>query len=93
MPLVKYILLALLGSSGATFTSDVPVTTTLGADAIAQPNGSGSLADTVGQRYDTKKDGGKLETAVRRKGRRHKHHPPKNTPNALTVKQKIGNKK
>jgi hypothetical protein len=86
MPISEYILLALLAAGGIAVPDGIS-TTTLGADAIAQPNGGASTVAHVRKRTDTKKDGGKI-TAARSKGHgKHKRrvHEEGTTPPAKTT--------
>jgi len=63
MPLFEYVLLALLGSG----TTGAAPGTTLGADAIAQPNGGAMSASFVGQKKPTK-------TERHRRVHKHRRH-------------------
>ena len=87
MPISEYILLALLATGGIAVT-DGNGTTTLGAEAIAQPNGGASSAAHERKREEPKKDGGGKITAARSKGhRKHKRrvHKEGTTPPAKTT--------
>jgi len=68
MPLFEYVLLALLGS-GATGAAPG---TTLGADAIVQPNG-GAMSTSMPLAQDKKDDTKKIRTMESRTRRGHQH--------------------
>ena len=54
MPLVEYVLLAILGSAGAAIPGGAPGTPrTFGADAVVQPSGGTGLGQTGGGSTDT----------------------------------------
>lgn len=56
MAFIEYVLVALIGSSGATGLPTSTPGITLGPESIVQPNGGALLAEPV----QTKKDAGKL---------------------------------
>ena len=79
MPISEYILLALLATGGVALPDGNPTTTTtLGADAIEQPNG-GALS-SLDLNQETPKKGGRHSKALVKSGHRHGkvfHHPVK----------------
>jgi hypothetical protein len=84
MPISEYILLAMLAAVGVAL-SDGNTTTTIGADAIAQPNGGASSVTQVGNRLQTKKDGGKITASGKKGHKNHKNHKRRANKNS-TVK-------
>ncbi len=79
MPISEYILLALLASGGVALPDGSPATT-LGADAIVQPNGGALSSVYLGQ--DTpKKEYSKRSKYLRKREHRRRskitHHPVK----------------
>ena len=86
MPISEYFLLAVLAAGGVASPGGNS-TATLGADAIAQPNGGASSGSHVRKREQPKKDGGKI-TATKSKGHsKHKRrvHKEGTTPPAKTT--------
>jgi hypothetical protein len=82
MAFVEYILLALLGSTGAAApggTPSSPSIRTLGAEAIVQPSGGSGLSEqatggSTDKRKLTKYETGKKgRTVARRPNRKHQH--------------------
>jgi hypothetical protein len=77
MPISEYILLALLATGGVALPDGAPATT-LGADAIVQPNGGESSSLYLGQDTPPKK-GGRHQKEFRKRRRHSKvyHHTNK----------------
>lgn len=93
MPIVDYVLLAVLGAAGA--SGKTPTPRILGADALMQPRGGAMAEFTSGGQREIKTSRGHpayrpAENGPERKhrhrhSRRHRTHPK---PEAITIKQK-----
>ena len=82
MPLLNYVLLALIGSSGATGLPAAKPATTLGPEAIAQPNGGALLLS--GQETPKKEDGRRQTLSTNYT--RYKKHSRRHGKSHRTVK-------
>ena len=76
MPISEYILLALLATGGVALPDGAPATT-LGPDAIAQPNGGASSSVYPGQDTPPKKSKHYRQLKHRRHHSKIRNHPVK----------------